>query len=82
MCRKLSPQLGFQRIHIHIQTASSSLAPTLESSSWEVPTPVRLISLNSTVLGQNGKNMLTLTCDSTFCYTHWAGGEVGASRFL
>lgn len=78
MCRKLSPQLGFQQIHlqwIHTQTASSSLALTLESSNWEVPMPVRLICLNSTNFFKKWKNMPTLTCDSTLCYTCRGGGE-------
>lgn len=58
MCRKLSAQLGFQQIHfrqIHIQTASSSLALTLESSNWEVPKPVRLICPNITNFGKKWK---------------------------
>lgn len=71
--RKLSPQCGFQQIHIHVQTDSCRLALTLESRNREFP-----FSLIAQILGKNGKNVPTLTCDSTFCYTHWAAEEVRA----
>lgn len=84
-CRNLSPQLGLLQIQVHVYTASpgsmETPALTLEGSSREVPNPVRLISLNNTDLGENGRNMPNLTCDCTFCYAQSRGEEV-ASRFL
>lgn len=83
--RNLSPQLGLLQIQVHVHTASpgsmETPALTLEGSSWEVPNPVRLISLNNTNLGENGRNMPNLTCDCTFCYAQSSGEEV-ATRFL
>ena len=68
--------------HSLSQQHGDSPALTLEGSNWEIPNPVRLISLNSINFGKNGKNMPSLTCDSTFWYTRWAGGNRVASRFL
>lgn len=81
-CAGNSAQLGFQQIHVHIQTGSSSLAHTLESSNWELPKPIRLLCFNTTNFGKNGKICLLSPVTPPSVTPAGQVGRCGASRFL